>query len=81
MDRLVGILINSYGRKKKNAPFHAILQSVVIFMNITTTLNEALPYPSGMTLKMMRAKFKILSKPFRVMTQLFVSQGINFLNN
>jgi len=66
--------------EKKKAPFHAVLQSVVIFTNITTTLNEALPYLKGMTLKM-SVEFQILSMPFRVMTQLLVSQGINFLNN
>jgi len=56
------------------------LQSVVIFMNITTTLNEALLYLKGMTMKMTNAELQILSKPFGVMKQLFVSQIlINFL--
>lgn len=77
-DRLVRTLINSYGGK--NASFHVVLQSVVIFMNITTTLNEALLYLKGMTMKMTNAELQILSKPFGVMKQLFVSQIlINFL--
>ena len=73
--RLVGTLINSYWGE--NASFHVVLQSVVIFMNITTTLNEALLYLKGMTLKMMSDEFQILSKPVAVMTQLFVPQEIN----
>jgi len=75
-DRLEGILIHSY--VGKNASFHVVLQSVVIFTNITTTLHKALLYLKGMMLKMMSAAFQILSKPFGVMTQLFVSQEINY---
>ena len=75
LDRLVSILINSY--RGKNAPFHVVLQSVVIFTNITTTLNEALLYLKGLMLKITSAEFQILSKPFVVMTQLFVFQEIN----
>jgi hypothetical protein len=78
-DRLVGTLINSY--RGKNVLFHVVLQSAVTFMNITTTLNEALLYLKRTTLEMMNAEFQILSKPFGVMTQLFVSPEINFLTN
>jgi hypothetical protein len=73
--RLVGILINSY--RGKNAPFQVVLQSVELITNITTILNDTLLYLKCVTLKTISDVFQELSKPFRVITQLFVSQGSN----